>query len=94
MKRVHCEVYGKVQSTGFRDFCWRCSRKTGVSGWVSNDLSDHHHVVLEVQGEEAQMEKFFSLLQKGDGRCQVDSIVKSEIPADPDEKEFQARHRF
>ena len=94
MKRLHCDVYGKVQNCGFRDFCWRCSRKAGVSGWAANDISDHSHIVLEAQGEEGQLEKFFFLLLKGDGRCRIDSVQKTEMPASSEEKGFYARYRI
>ena len=94
MKRIHCEVKGKVQSCGFRDFCWRCTRKAGVSGWAANDTSDIHHVALEVQGEEEQLEKFFSLLLKGDGRCRIDSIEKTEIVPVENETAFQAKYKI
>lgn len=91
MKRIHCEIRGKVQNSGFRDFCWRCSRKAGITGWAANDIRDPGHVILEAQGEEEQLEKFFSLLLKGDGRWRIDAIEKTQTQTDPEEKAFCAR---
>ena len=94
MKRIHCEVLGRVQSCGFRDFCWKCAQKTSITGWAANDTSDIHHVVLEVQGEEEQLEKFFSLILKKNDRYRIDSLEKTEITPAADEKGFLAKYRL
>lgn len=92
MRRIHCDIKGKVQHCGFRYFCWKCAKKAGVTGWAANDSDCGTRVILEVQGEEPQLDQFFFLLDKGNGYSRIDSIDKSDMDVDASEKGFQAKH--
>ena len=94
MKRVHCVITGKVQGCGFRNFCWKCAKKAGVSGWVANDDTCVTRVFLEVQGESEAIEKFLALLQRGNGYCKVNTIDQNEIETVWDERGFTARRFY
>ncbi len=91
MKRLHCIINGKVQNCGFRSFCWDCAEKARVSGWVANDNNCVSRAFLEVQGESEAIEKFFTLLKKGNGFCKVNSIDQKEIETVQDERRFTAK---
>ncbi len=91
MKRIRCDVRGRVQSCGFRDFCWKCARKAGISGWAANDPACMTRVILELQGEADEIEKFLTLLRKGNGYCRVDTIERQEIEIVQGEKGFKAK---
>ena len=94
MKRIHCDVRGRVQHCGFRYFCWKCAKSAGVTGWAANDTDCDTHVVLEVQGNEDELDWFFILLKKGNGYCRIDNIEKSEVAVDVSETGFQARYKL
>lgn len=91
MRRLHCDIRGKVQHCGFRYYCWKCAKKAGVTGWAANDTDCDTRVVLEVQGNEPQLDQFFVLLDKGNGSCRIDCIDRSDIDVDINEKGFQAK---
>ena len=94
MERLHCDIHGKVQHCGFRYFCWKCAKKAGATGWAANDTDHDTHVVLEVQGNESQLDQFFKLLELGNGHCRIDSIDKSDVDIDDSENGFQARYKL
>ena len=94
LKRLHCDIHGKVQHCGFRYFCWKCAKKAGVTGWAANDTDHDTHVVLEVQGNESQLDQFFKLLELGNGHCRIDSNDKSDVDVDVSENGFQARYKL
>ena len=93
MKRIRCDVCGRVQSCGFRDFCWKCARKAGISGWVANDPACMTRVILEIQGEDDKLERFLALLQKGNGYCRVDTIESHPVEAVQGETGFRVRRK-
>ncbi len=94
MRRIHCDVRGKVQHCGFRYFCWKCAKKAGVTGWAANDTDCGTRVLLEVQGSESQLSRFFDLLEKGNGYCRIDSIDQADVNPDVSEEGFQARYKL
>ena len=93
MKRIHCDIRGKVQGCGFRYFCWKCAKMSDVTGWAANDTACNTRVLLEVQGTEPQLEQFFRLLKKGNGRCRIDSMDKTFVDVVASEKGFQAGYK-
>ena len=93
MRRIHCDIRGRVQSCGFRDYCWKCARKTGISGWAANDPACMTRVVLEVQGQDDELERFLALLRKGNGYCRVDTIESDSVEVVQGERGFRVRRK-
>lgn len=93
MRRIHCDIRGRVQSCGFRDYCWKCARKTGISGWAANDQACMTRVVLEVQGEDDKLERFLALLRKGNGYCRIDTIESRPVEVVQGERGFRVRRK-
>ncbi len=57
--RVRASVDGVVQGVGFRPFVHRLAREHELAGWVRNDARG---VLLEVEGENAALERFLAAL--------------------------------
>lgn len=91
MKRIRCIIHGRIQGCGFRDFCWRCARSAGTSGWAANDPASMTRVVVEVQGGDDEIKRFLEMLQKGNGYCRVDAIESRSIEVVELETGFKAR---
>jgi hydrogenase maturation protein HypF len=54
-ERLRLEVRGAVQGVGFRPFVYRLAHQLSLDGWVIND---NRGVVIEVEGEAADLERF------------------------------------
>ncbi|MGZ4203519.1 MAG: acylphosphatase, partial [Thermoleophilaceae bacterium] len=57
--RVRASVDGVVQGVGFRPFVHRLAREHELAGWVRNDAGG---ALLEVEGEDAALERFLAAL--------------------------------
>ena len=57
--RMRARVEGIVQGVGVRPFVHRLAREQGLSGWVRNDARG---VLLEVEGEAREVERFLGRL--------------------------------
>ena len=62
-----------------------------MTGWAANDTDCDTRVILEVQGDEPQLDQFFFLLDKGNGYSRIDLIDKSVMDVDASEKGFHAK---
>ncbi len=54
-ERMRVRVRGTVQGVGFRPFVWRLAGELGLDGWVLNDAEG---VLVEVQGDPAELARF------------------------------------
>jgi acylphosphatase len=70
-KGIEIVISGIVQGVGFRAFTRKTAREMGLKGYVKN-LPDGR-VYVHVEGDEAVIEKFVSLLRQGP----ASAIVKS-----------------
>jgi hydrogenase maturation protein HypF len=61
VQRVRAIVRGAVQGVGFRPFVFRLATEIGLVGWVSNSS---HGVIIEVEGDEAQLRQFVARLDR------------------------------
>ncbi|MBW2348679.1 MAG: carbamoyltransferase HypF [Deltaproteobacteria bacterium] len=59
-KRARGIIQGIVQGVGFRPFIYQLARRYGLSGYVTNTP---YGVDLEVEGNEADLERFFRTVQ-------------------------------
>jgi hydrogenase maturation protein HypF len=66
------EVYGRVQSVGFRPFVYNLAKKFNVKGYVKNKTS---YVEIVVNGELVNIENFLDKLKNPPYPVKIDKIV-------------------
>ncbi|MBK7996382.1 MAG: carbamoyltransferase HypF [Blastocatellia bacterium] len=82
-KRFALTIRGRVQGVGFRPFVYRLAQQLSLTGWVSNSLQG---VLIEIQGKEIDLEKFFTLLeQDSPPNSEISSIEKHALPLKTEE---------
>ncbi len=59
-QRLRLVLHGAVQGVGFRPFVYRLAREMGLTGWVLNSSAG---LVVEVEGEAAELERFRQRLE-------------------------------
>ena len=59
LRRAHVRVQGTVQGVGFRPYVYRLAGELGLAGFVLNDARG---VLLEVEGDDAAVERFLARL--------------------------------
>ncbi len=72
--RVH--VRGLVQGVGFRPFVWRSATSLGLTGWVGNDAAG---VVLEVEGEQLQVQQLLDALHDPPALARVTGLEVVQV---------------
>lgn len=72
MKRYYIIVEGRVQGVGFRYFVQSIAAQYGLTGWVRN--LDNGMVDMELQGEEALIDKFMAVVRKGNRYIRIDDF--------------------
>jgi hydrogenase maturation protein HypF len=84
MQTSCCNVFlritlrGRVQGIGFRPFVWRLARQLGLSGFVRNIGSA---VVIDVRGDEVDLDRFVQLLQTdAPFLARIDSVETERLP--------------
>jgi len=88
-ERWKISVSGIVQGVGFRPFVYRLALARGLTGFVANTPDG---VVIEAQGQVAQLEDFLvALREEAPPLAQVGEIVSAPIPLVHD-TEFVLRH--
>lgn len=88
MIRKHLLFTGDVQGVGFRWQARRLAQDLELTGWVRN-LWDER-VEMEVQGEEAQIDRLILGLQRG-RYIRISNIEAETVPVDPREGSFRVR---
>ena len=89
MTRYYIVVDGRVQGVGFRYFCQMNASNLNLTGWVHN--MSNGMVDMEVQGNENSIQKFISIISKGNYFIKVTSLSKKEIDIVPEEKKFKVK---
>lgn len=77
---------GRVQGVGFRYKAVWAAREAGVTGWVQN-LWDGT-VLMEVQGQEAAIDRVVMLLNQ-DRYIRIDRMDVKSIPVEENESSFR-----
>lgn len=75
MKAKRIEVFGKVQSVGFRPFIYNLAKKFNLTGYVKNKTS---YVEILVEGKEENLEKFIKDFSKTHPIAQIEKILIKE----------------
>ncbi len=77
--RVAARIVGRVQGVGFRPTVYRYATELGLAGFVRNDS---HGVLLEVEGEDERVERFFSeLTLRPPQQAVIAGIERQVLPA-------------
>lgn len=78
--RRRATVSGIVQGVGFRPFVYRLAIAIGLDGFVRNTASG---VLLEVQGDQAALDRFFDTLSlEAPPLARIGSITTEDIPTE------------
>lgn len=88
MIRRRIQFYGQVQGVGFRYHASHLARELGLTGWVYNEYDGT--VMMEVQGEEALIDRMIQMLNQDRYIDIVDMDVKN-LPLTSDERDFCVR---
>lgn len=81
--------YGRVQGVGFRYRARYAAESLRLTGWVCNE--EDGTVSMEVQGDEASIDRMLQMLQQDRYIDIVDMDTKNLVPLD-DERSFEVRH--
>ena len=86
MKRYHVIVEGQVQGVGFRGLAMLNAQRRHLTGSVKN--LENGMVEIFVQGEEAAIDDFLAVIEKGDRFIRVDQIYVKPSKVVEGEKRF------
>lgn len=86
--RQHIRVFGQVQGVGFRFRAEHAANSLGITGWVRNEWDGS--VEMEVQGEMEQINRMFTMINRGTYVC-MDRIERKDIPLEEYETGFHVR---
>ncbi|MEO0294311.1 MAG: acylphosphatase, partial [candidate division WOR-3 bacterium] len=76
MEAKRIKIRGIVQGVGFRPFVFRIAEKYRLKGWVLNSSSS---VIIHIEGESANIEKFLiSLMKEKPAPAVIDDIIVEE----------------
>lgn len=81
---------GSVQGVGFRYRAYHAAISLGLTGWVRNEWDGS--VAMEVQGQEADIDKMIMMVQQGTYIVITNMKVKG-LPIDYEERSFRIRGR-
>lgn len=90
MVRYYMIVDGRVQGVGFRYFVQMEASALSLTGWARN--CDNGTVEIQVQGAEEKLQKFKSIINKGNGFARVDDMFIKTIPTVESEKKFNIKY--
>ncbi len=82
---------GRVQGVGFRYHATNLAMEYHLSGWVRN-CSNGTTVEMEVQGREADVDRFAELLGENTHWIRIDYKSVTEQQTLPDERGFRVRY--
>ena len=88
MIRRHITFYGWVQGVGFRYRARHAADLYGCTGWVKNEWDGS--VVMEIQGEEENIDKVIPAIERGT-YIHIENIDVKTIPLIEDEYTFRTR---
>ena len=86
VKRLECEIEGRVQLVMYRDFTHRKAKSFDIVGSVENLKNGNVFVVAE--GEEENLNLFLSDLKKGPFFAKVTNVVSKWLNPTREFKDF------
>jgi acylphosphatase len=78
MRAANIRVTGKVQGVFFRESVKEMADNLGLNGFVRNEPDDS--VYIEVEGEEAQIEKLAAWCKEGPEHAEVKEVKVTRQP--------------
>lgn len=90
MIRYYVVLDGRVQGVGFRYFAQSNAIKLNLTGWVRN--MDNGMVELEVQGLEEKVNKFLSIIRRGNSFINVNDFSVKKIDVISTEEKFKVSY--
>ena len=78
IKHFSIIVSGKVQGVGFRLSTLKQASIFSIKGYVKNNYCDGS-VIIEAEGEEANLDDFISWCRKGPSMAVVENVAVKEI---------------
>lgn len=87
--RRKIRFYGRVQGVGFRYRARYAAESLRLTGWVCNE--EDGTVSMEVQGEEASIDRMLQMLQQDRYIEIVDMDIKNLVTQE-DERSFEVRY--
>jgi acylphosphatase len=87
VKRLECEISGRVQLVMFRDFARRKARAWGLAGTVENLSNGNVYVVAE--GDEKALALFLEDLKKGPLFARVTNVREKWLEPTKEFKDFK-----
>jgi len=76
MKHINIKLFGKVQDTGFRWATLKLARALDLRGFIRNE--EDGSVLIELEGEATELDKFIEWARKGPQLALVDKIQIAE----------------
>ena len=86
--RKHIIFYGSVQGVGFRYRARHAANLYGCTGWVKNEWDGS--VTIEIQGEEAQIDRVILAIESG-RFVQIENLDVKTIPVIEHDYGFRTR---
>ncbi|MGN1133201.1 MAG: acylphosphatase, partial [Oscillospiraceae bacterium] len=86
MIRKRIVFYGCVQGVGFRYHAQYAADMLNLTGWVCNEYDGT--VTMEVQGEEAEIDRLLQTLNS-DRYIDIQDMDVKNLPVDEDERRFR-----
>ena len=86
--RKHIVFYGQVQGVGFRYRARHAADVYGCTGWVKNEWDGS--VTIEIQGEEAQIDRVILAIESG-RFVQIENLDVKTIPVIEHDYGFRTR---
>lgn len=88
MIRRRMRFFGAVQGVGFRYRARHAAELYGCTGWVCNEWDGS--VTLELQGEEAQIDRVVEAIARG-AYVQIEAMDSRSLPVIAEERGFHTR---
>ena len=85
--RKHINFQGQVQGVGFRYRARHAADRYGCTGWVHNEWDGS--VTMEIQGEEASIDKVIIDIERG-LYIRIENMSCKSLPLNEDERGFRA----
>lgn len=92
MKRLHLQVFGRVQGVGYRFNCYRQACSLGLTGWVRNLPNDSVEIVAE--GSAAALKAFNAWCHKGPTVADVEHVTELPEPASGESSVFEIKDEY
>lgn len=89
-KRLRVKISGFVQGIFYRSFCQQEAEELELKGFVKNQVDGS--VLVEAEGEEANLKEFIEILKTGPRSAKVEKIETEWFETQNQFKDFQIKY--